>query len=457
MSGPAAGPSGEADEALREVYAGILERAPEHDVQPTLDRVRQVCDLLGSPERAYRVVHVAGTNGKTSTTRMVERLLREHGLRTGMFTSPHLTSVTERITIDGSPISAERFVATWQDVAPYVHVVDQRSQAAGGPRLSFFEVLTVMAFAAFADTPVDVVVVEVGMGGRWDATNVVDPEVAVITPIAHDHERWLGHDLVDIAGEKAGVIKDRGTVVLAEQREEVDGVVLAAAAEHGARVLREGHDLEVVQRQVAVGGQLLDLRTPGGLYTDVLLPLHGAHQAHNALLALTATEALLRDLGPLEGAVVEVAFADVTSPGRLELVRSSPAVLVDAAHNPHGVAALVEALEESFTFERLVGVVGVLADKDAEQILAGLEPLLAEVVVTRSSSERAMDVADLAEVAVDVFGEDRVHSTERLDEAIALAVELAEGGHAGSPTGAGVVVTGSVTMAAEARTLLGRR
>lgn len=445
------------DEALRETYAAILDRAPEHDVQPTLDRVRQVCDLLGNPERAYRVVHVAGTNGKTSTTRMVERLLREHGLRTGMVTSPHLTSVTERIVVDGEPISAEQFVATWQDVAPYVHMVDQRSQANGGPRLSFFEVLTVMAFAAFADTPVDVAVVEVGMGGRWDATNVVEPEVAVITPIAHDHERWLGHDLVDIAGEKAGVIKDRMTVVLAEQREEVDGVVLATAAEHGARVLREGFDLEVVARRVAVGGQLVDLRTPGGLYTDVLVPLHGAHQAHNALLALTAVEALLRDVGALDGAVVEAAFGDVTSPGRLEVVRASPAVLVDAAHNPHGVAALAEAVEEAFAFERLVGVVGVLADKDAEQILAGLEPLLAEVVVTRSSSERAMDVTDLAEVAVEVFGEDRVHTAERLDEAIALAADLAEGGVQGSPTGAGVLVTGSVTMAAEARVLLGRR
>jgi dihydrofolate synthase/folylpolyglutamate synthase len=445
------------DEALRETYAAILDRAPEHDVQPTLDRVRQVCDLLGNPERAYRVVHVAGTNGKTSTTRMVERLLREHGLRTGMVTSPHLTSVTERIVVDGEPISAEQFVATWQDVAPYVHMVDQRSQANGGPRLSFFEVLTVMAFAGFADAPVDVAVVEVGMGGRWDATNVVEPEVAVITPIAHDHERWLGHDLVDIAGEKAGVIKDRMTVVLAEQREEVDGVVLATAAEHGARVLREGFDLEVVARRVAVGGQLVDLRTPGGLYTDVLVPLHGAHQAHNALLALTAVEALLRDVGALDGAVVEAAFGDVTSPGRLEVVRASPAVLVDAAHNPHGVAALAEAVEEAFAFERLVGVVGVLADKDAEQILAGLEPLLAEVVVTRSSSERAMDVTDLAEVAVEVFGEDRVHTAERLDEAIALAADLAEGGVQGSPTGAGVLVTGSVTMAAEARVLLGRR
>jgi len=445
------------DEALRETYQAILARAPEHDIEPSLDRVREVCDLLGHPELAYRVVHVAGTNGKTSTARMVERLVREHGLRTGLYTSPHLESATERIRLDGEPLSAEAFVAAWQDVALYVHMVDARSQAEGGPRMSFFEVLTVMAFAAFADAPVDVAVIEVGMGGTWDATNVVRPEVAVVTPIARDHERFLGHELTQIAGEKAGVLKEGMTAVLAEQREEVEGVLLAAAAEHGTRVLREGIDLEVVNRQLAVGGQLLDLRTPGGLYTDVLVPLHGAHQAHNALLALAATEALMTAGDPLAGEVVEAAFLDVTSPGRLELVRSSPAVLVDAGHNPHGIEALSAAVQEAFAFERLVGVVGVLADKDAEQILAALEPLLDEVVVTRSGSPRALDVEELAEVAIDVFGEDRVHTAERLDQAIALAVELAEAAVEGSPRGAGVLVTGSVTLAGEARTLLGGR
>ncbi len=448
--------AGGGGDALREVYAGILDRAPEHDFEYTLDRVIEVCDLLGNPQRAYRVVHVAGTNGKTSTSRMIERLLREHGLRTGRFTSPHLTSVTERIAIDGVPLADERFVELWQDVAPYVHMVDQRSQQRGGPRLSFFEVLTVMAFAAFADAPVDVAVVEVGLGGRTDATNVVEPDVAVITPIAHDHERWLGHDLVDIAGEKAGIIKDGVTLVLAQQRDEAEGVVLAAAAEHGARVLREGVDLEVAERQVAVGGQLVALRTPGGLYTEIFLPLHGAHQAQNSLLALAAVEVLLRDGGALSGPIVEAAFGEMDSPGRLEVVRTSPTVLVDAAHNPAGVDALALALQEAFTFERLVGVVGILEDKDAETMLSGMEPLFDEIVVTRSSSPRAHDVDDLVAIAVEVFGEDRVHGAERLDEAITLAVELSEGGHEGSPTGAGVLVTGSVTMAAEARLLFGR-
>jgi dihydrofolate synthase/folylpolyglutamate synthase len=444
------------DQALAEVYASILDRAPEHEFAPTLDRMREVCDLLGHPELAYRVVHVAGTNGKTSTSRMVERLVREHGLRTGLFTSPHLTSVTERIRVDGEPLTAEAFVQAWQDVAPYVHMVDARSAESGGPRMSFFEVLTVMAFAAFADAPVDVAVIEVGMGGVWDATNVVQPEVAVITPIARDHERWLGYDLVDIAGEKAGILKEHVTAVLAAQREEVDGVLLAAAAGSGARVLREGVDLEVVSRQVAVGGQVVDLRTPGGLYTEIFLPLHGEHQARNAVLALAAAEALLRGAGALDGAPVEAAFGAVSSPGRLELVRTSPAVLVDAAHNPHGTEALVAAVGEAFAFERLVGVVAVLADKAVEQMLVELEPLLDEIVVTRSSSDRSLAVADLAEVAIEVFGEDRVHSEERLDNALSLAADLAEQATVGSPTGAGVLVTGSITVVAETRVLFGR-
>jgi len=442
-----------ADEAAHEVYQAILSRSPEHDFEPTLDRVLAVCELLGDPQKAFRTVHVTGTNGKTSTARMIDRLVREHGLRTGRFTSPHLTTVRERIAIDGEPISAERFVEVWQDVAPYVHMIDTRSLAAGGPRMSFFEVLTVMAFAAFADAPIDVAIIEVGMGGAWDATNVVDGEVAVIAPIAMDHERWLGHDLVSIAGEKAGIIKDGATVVLAVQHEDVEGVLLAAAAQRGARVVREGVDIDVTERSVAVGGQLISLKGLGGIYTEVFLPLYGAHQAHNALLALVATEALMTGGAALDGDVVGSAFADVDSPGRLEVVRSSPTILVDAAHNPAGIAALVEAVEEAFEFTRLVGVVGVLADKDAEQVLSGLEPLLAEIVITRSSSPRSLDVNDLAEIAIDIFGEDRVHVVERLDDALDVAVQRAEGAE---QYGAGVLVTGSITMVADVRILLGR-
>ncbi len=439
--------------AADQVYARILARAPEHEPNPSTDRVREVCELLGDPQRAYRVVHITGTNGKTSTARMAERLIREHGLRVGRFTSPHLQRVNERIVIDGEPISDERFVEVWHDVEPYIAMVDERHRAAGRPGLSFFEVFVVMAFAAFADAPVDVAVIEVGMGGSWDATNVADGEVAVITPVAMDHQGWLGDTVADIAEVKAGIVKDGATLVLAQQEPEVEGVILEVAAERGARVAREGVDLEVVDRQVAVGGQLLTLRGLGGVYDGVFLPLHGAFQAHNALLALAAAEALLTGGAALDGDVVGTAFADVDSPGRLEVVRSSPTVLVDGAHNPAGAQAMVESLDETFAFQRVVGVVGVMADKDPEGILSVLEPQFAEVVVTSASSGRAMDPFELGEIAADVFGEDRVHVVERLDDAVAVAVERAE---SEVERGAAVVVTGSIYLVAEARTLLGR-
>ncbi|WP_062465620.1 bifunctional folylpolyglutamate synthase/dihydrofolate synthase [Demequina maris] len=443
------------EEAEREIYAHIVSRNPEHDFEPTIDRVRDACDLLGSPQQAYKVVHLTGTNGKTSTARMAESLVREHGLRTGLFTSPHLTSVRERIQIDGEPIAREDFVRLWLDVAPIIHMVDARSLEAGGPRMSFFEVLTVLALAAFADAPVDVAVVEVGMGGVWDATNVVDGEVSVITPIGLDHQQWLGDSLVDIAAEKSGIIKDGAAVVIAEQSESVVPVLESAIAERGARAYWEGEALQVMERQPGVGGQLVTLRTPAATYADIFVPLYGAHQAHNALLALAAVELLLAAGGEpvsLSGEAVEAGFAQVSSPGRLEAVRTSPLILVDAAHNPHGIDAMVDALEESFAFETLVGVVGVLADKDAEGILAALEPALAHVVVTASPSPRAIPVEDLERIAIAVFGEDRVTATGSVPDAIDAAVQRAE---RDNDLGAGVLVVGSITLVAETRILTG--
>ncbi|GAA2221330.1 folylpolyglutamate synthase/dihydrofolate synthase family protein [Promicromonospora sukumoe] len=444
-------------QALDAVYKEILSRAPEHDIDPTMARVERVLELLGDPHRAYRTVHITGTNGKSSTARMTERLVREHGLRTGRFTSPHLTSVTERIAIDGEPLTPERFVEVFEDVAPYIGVADRESEEQGGPRLSFFEVLTVMAFAAFADAPVDVAIIEVGMGGTWDSTNVVDGEVAVITPVAMDHERWLGSTIEEIATEKSGIIKKGAVAVIAEQADAALEPILARAQSVNAHLIREGIDLDVADRRIAVGGQLLDLRTPAGVYTEIFLPLHGAHQAHNALLALAATEALLSGGRALGAEIVEAAFADVDAPGRLEVVRSSPTVLVDVAHNPAGAEAMVDALGESFNLERVVAVVAVMADKDSEGFLSVLEPVIAEIVVTRNSSDRSADPEDLAEVAREVFGEDRVHVAGRLDEALQIAADLAEADElAGAAAGTGVLVTGSVVTVADARALVGR-
>ncbi len=342
---------------MAEVEKAILDRAPEHDLVPSLDRIREVCGLLGDPQKAFRAVHLTGTNGKTSTTRLVERLLREHGLRTGRFTSPHLVDVRERIAVDGRPLTPERFVATYEDVAPYVDLVDQRRVPAGEPRMTFFEVLVAMAYAAFADAPVEVAAVEVGMGGSWDATNVLDAQVAVVLPIALDHQRFLGYDVASIAAEKAGIIKPGAVAVLADQPPDAAGVLLRRCAEVGVTPLREGLEFGVAAREIAVGGQLLTLAARG-TYEDVFLPLYGEHQARNAACAVAAVEALLGADGGLDAEVVRTALADADSPGRLEVVRRGPTVIVDAAHNPAGAAVLADAVRESFTFTRLVGIVG---------------------------------------------------------------------------------------------------
>lgn len=442
----------------REIHSEILQRRPEHDFDPTIDRVVSLMEFLGDPQDAFRSIHITGTNGKTSTARMIESLLHELGLRTGRFTSPHLHSVRERIAIDTEPITASRFVQVWDDVEPYVQLVDDSLRAEGQSRLSFFEVLTGLAYAAFADAPVDVGVIEVGMGGEWDSTNVISADVAVFTPIARDHDAWLGTTLSEIATIKSGIIKrtETGQVAITSlQAEEVEQIIAQRAADSGARIVAQGYGLEIVDRQVAVGGQLISLRTPAATYTDIFLPLHGEHQSQNALLALAAVEAFLGG-GALPGEVVEAGFAAVTSPGRLELVRSSPTVIVDAAHNPAGTRALVAAVEEAFSFSRLVAVVGVMADKDADAIFAELEPFVDEVVVTQFTSMRAMDPDALARIARDTFDADDVHVAESLPDAIALAVDRAEQAQVdGIASGTGVLAVGSVFLAAEVRALFG--
>ena len=445
-------PGGAADlPSYAQVEAALLARWPETKLDPTLDRIRMLTELLGDPQRTYEVVHLTGTNGKTTTSRMVDSLVRARGLRTGRFTSPHVESMSERITIDGEPLSDQDFVDAYLDIAPYLSVVDERSEHP----LSFFETVVGMAFAVFADAPVDVAVVEVGMGGSWDATNVADGHVAVVTPIAVDHSRYLGDAPEVIAVEKAGIIKPGARVVSAEQEPEVLAVLAERAQEVGASVLRSGVDFGVVSRSPAVGGQVMTLRGLHGEYEDLFLPLYGAHQAHNAALALAAAEALGDD-ERLSDEMVREAFEEVTSPGRLEVVRRGPAVLLDAAHNPHGVATLVEAVRDSFTLDPVVGVVGVMTDKDVEGMLAELEPLLSDIVCTQNSTARAMPAEELAEVAGDLFGEHRVQVARRLDDAIERAITLAEtGGSSGQSIGSGgVLVTGSVITVGEVRTLL---
>ena len=440
-----------AEQSHAEIVAALTSRWPEHRVAPSLGRIRALTELLGDPQRTYPVIHLTGTNGKGSTAAMIESLLRADGLRTGRFTSPHVMSVTERITIDGRPISDERFDDLWREIEPYVALVDQ--QEIDGVHMTFFEIITAMAYAAFADAPVDVAVVEVGMGGAWDATNVADADVAVVTPIDLDHTHLLGRTISEITREKAGIIKPGAHAILAGQSVEAAEILLARCAEVGALPQREGVDFGVIDRKLAVSGQLIRLSAADGPVDDIFLPLYGAHQAANAGQALAAVEAFL-GLKALNPDVVREGFAQVHFPGRLELVRRTPAVLLDAAHNPHGARAAAAAITEAFAFAPLIGVVAVMGDKDARGILEVFEEIMNQVVITQvASTSRGMPADVLGELAREIFGASRVTVVPRLDDAIDQAVALAEEDVVGS---AGVLITGSVVAIGEARTLLVR-
>lgn len=467
-------PSPDEIAALLQIEYLLDQRWPETKIEPSTDRIVALMELLGSPQRAYPCIHVAGTNGKTSVTRMIDALLTALHRRTGRTTSPHLQSAVERIAIDGQPISPAKYVEIYSEIEPFVELVDKQSQEQGGPAMSKFEVLVAMAFVAFADAPVDIAVVEVGLGGRLDATNIIDAPVAVVTPIGIDHVEFLGPDLASIANEKAGIIKrhkldamtgEAGAdtvAVIAQQQPEAMEVLLRQTVEADAAVAREGSEFAVLSRQVAVGGQLLELQGLGGVYPEIFLPLHGEHQAHNAAVALAAVEAFFGAGADrqLDIEAIRSGFASVIIPGRLERVRSAPAVFLDAAHNPHGAAALAETLQSEFDFRRLVGVISVMGDKDVAGILAALEPAFDEIVVTHNGSPRAMETDALAGIALEIFGEDRVVVAPTLLDAVetatAMVEEAAEDGGAEGFSGTGIVITGSVVTAGAARTLFGK-
>jgi dihydrofolate synthase/folylpolyglutamate synthase len=446
--------SQEIEARYKAAEAELLQRWPETRMEPSKDRIEAILDLLGQPQNTYPSIHITGTNGKTSTARMADALLRELNLRTGRTTSPHLAEIRERICVDGEPISRERFTEVYIELRPYAELVDARQPF----KLSFFEMTTAMAYAAFAEAPVDAAVIEVGLGGTWDATNVIEAPVAVVTPISLDHTHLLGDNVRDIAGEKSGIIKAGAVAVLAQQPIEAAEVLMRRIAEVGATAAREGLEFGVVERQLAVGGQQLVIKGLSQEYPDLFLPLHGAHQAGNAACAIAAVEAFLgagQGGGTLEPEVVRAAFAKVTSPGRLEVVRRNPAVVLDAAHNPGGAEATAQAISEEFTFQHLVGVFAAMKDKDVLGVLEAFEPVMDEIVVTRNSSLRSMSVEELAALAEDVFGADRVTAVDRLDDAIDRAMALAEAGVPdASLGGAGVLVTGSVVTAGDAGRLL---
>ncbi|MFJ5694542.1 bifunctional folylpolyglutamate synthase/dihydrofolate synthase [Arthrobacter sp. NPDC093125] len=445
--------------SVESVYAELLGRAPENKMEPRLAPLFRAMDVLGEPNKAFPIIHITGTNGKTSTARMIEAGLRAHGLSTGRYTSPHLSKVTERISVDGEPVSDETFVRIWDEIRPYLQIVDDELTAEGQPRLTYFECLTILAFAVFADQPVNVAIMEVGLGGITDATNVGDGQVSVVTPISLDHTDLLGDTTEDIAYEKAGIIKPGGFLISAAQPVDAAQVLLDKAKEVQVPFRFEGVEFGVESRRVAVGGQIVTVQGIAGRYPDLMVPLHGAHQAENAAVAVAALEAFLGGgEKELSAEVLQDAFATVSSPGRLEVVRTAPTIIVDAAHNPDGIRASSEAIHEAFSFSKLVVVVGVLKEKDAEEILRQLKESLGDLAeefcFTQSNSPRAVPAAELAEIAVDLgFGEENIHIAEKLDDALEWAVERAE---ANEDLAGGVLVTGSITLVADARILLGK-
>ena len=438
----------EDNEVLELIYQALLKRWPETRIEPSLDRIAALCDALGSPQLSYPTIHIAGTNGKTTTSRMIDSLFRQLGYRTGRFTSPHLESFLERISINGLPIPAEGLIATYNDIALYLDLVDSRQPHP----ISFFEAMTALAFVAFAEFPVDIGVIEAGMGGEWDATNVVQSQVAVITPIGLDHQEYLGNTITEIARTKSGIIKPESHVVMAAQPAEAATVLTAKVVERAAIPYREGIEFSVATRSLAVGGQLVTINGVHGVYEDIFIPLYGSHQAGNAAVALAAVEAFAGV--KIDDELVRQAFAAVDSPGRLEILYRDPTVMVDAAHNPHGAHALAETLKNEFDFESTIGIVAILGDKDVRGILTELEPVIDRVVVTQNSSDRAMPIDKLYELAVEIFGVDRTYREDNLRSAITYSMEQVTLLNQVSDGVSAVIIAGSVVTAGESRAIL---
>ncbi|MBP2435699.1 bifunctional folylpolyglutamate synthase/dihydrofolate synthase [Microbacterium amylolyticum] len=427
-----------------DAYAKLLARAGERWVQPRLERTARLLEYLDNPQRTYRVVHITGTNGKTSTARMIESLIRAHGLRTGLFTSPHLVRFTERILIDGRPIDDSAVAEAWDELAPFLPIVDAELAQDDQEPLTFFEVLTALAFVACADAPVDVLVLEVGMGGAWDSTNTADGDVAVFTPIALDHADRLGSTIEEIARVKAGIIKPGSLVVSAQQEPAAAAVLREVASDRGTSVAFEGSEFSRAGGALAVGGQLVTVQGLAGRYDEEFLPLFGAHQGDNVALAVAAVESLIgggeQRIAP---DVLTEGFAESTSPGRMQLIGTEPTVLVDAAHNPHGAAALVQALEETFDVDEWGVVFGAMADKDIAGIIEQLRPVISHLFATEANSDRSASADEIADIAEAAYLRPTVHR-DIADAADAAREWAAEGQKRA------VVIVGSIVLGGEA-------
>ena len=418
----------------------LMLRIPENKIRPRLEPTRRAVELLGDPQRSYRVIHVTGTNGKTSTTRFIERILREHGLRTGRFTSPHLVRINERMALDGEPVSDEQLISVYSDIEPILEFVDQELAETGENPLTFFEALAVLGFAVFADAPVDVLVLEVGMGGAWDSTNVADGDVAVFTPIGLDHMDRLGNTIEEIAETKSGIIKPGSLVVSSAQEPSVLAVLEKVSGQIAEEFKLEGRDFQVSEFVPTSTGQSISISGLAGQYGPYAAPVFGSHQGQNLAVAVAAVEAFLGG-GKIEIAddILRSAISDVSSPGRLQLIRTEPALLLDGAHNPAGAQILANALRAEFSNKPLVGLVAVLADKDVTGLVSNLAGVFESVVITQSSSPRSMPAAELELVASQSLGQEVSCISD-----FQLALESAK--QRAREIDGMVVVTGSITL-----------
>lgn len=444
---------------IRDVEREIMSRRTTHEeLGHDLEVMNLMLDLLGHPEDTFRIIHITGTNGKGSTARMAEAICRAYGMRTGLYTSPHLQKINERIAVDGQQLSDDDFIDTWMQIKDFVALVDHKMEADGKAPMSYFEILTAMAVWKFADAPVDVAIFEVGMGGQWDATNALNGDAAVIGPVDMDHMQWLGDTVEKIATEKAGIIKHESTAIIGAQPHEAEvmPILEAAAVKEHATLIRDGEEMEVVSRQPAVGGQVVTFRTPNGTYEDIPVAKFGEHQAHNALAALAAAETVIPVAGQLTQDVVAEALGGVKIPGRIEQVRTSPTIIIDGGHNVNAAESLRAAIEENYSFEQLVGVVAMMKDKQVEEYLGTLEPILSHIIVTENSwRDRVMPAEELEKIAVGVFGRDRVTRIDNLPDAIQEAVNMVDAeDELGVGYGHGVLICGSFVTAGDARTLL---
>ena len=430
------------------VLEELMKRVPENKIRPRLEPTRRAVELLGDPQRSYRVIHITGTNGKTSTTRFIERILREHGLRTGRFTSPHLLKFTERMAIDGEPVSDEVLYGVYLDIEPILEMVDQELAAQSEAPLTFFEALSVLGFAVFADAPVDVLVLEVGMGGAWDSTNVADGDVAVFTPIGLDHMDRLGNTITEIAETKSGIIKQGALVVSSDQSAEALEVLRHVAGEKAEGHFLLGKDFSVEFHEATSTGQRVMVSGLAGRYGPYEAPVFGIHQSANLAVAIAAVEAFLGGgQVPIADDVLRSAVADLSSPGRLQLVRTEPALLLDGAHNPAGAKTLATSLMSEFSDKPLVGLLAVLSDKDVAGVISELAGCFKHVVATASSSNRSLEAQSLEAIAKDHSGaitESAPDAKSALERARTIAREI----------DGMVVVTGSISLVGDVLQIL---